>query len=787
MNLRLHRWIPALVATVGAAVAVATLAMTRWVDGAENDEGGGGEKTQATLRKYDPLLRVELITYDWRARRAADLTNNVTTNLAFVAIDDRSIAEFQDGTVLGIPIGLLWPRYIYALTLRELRAQGVAGVAMDILLGDQRLDHGEVPLDGLTNLTSDAFFAQEVGASGNVILAARTNFPPIAQFRREAQALGDVDSPKDVDGTARRVNAFVDYYLFHPVIENQARRQGLAIEAVRSNAVYLGRPGQEKEEWVAWPINPEDGSVRVLLPKGALEAPSVYLPRRRVWHMGIALAALHLGLDLDAATVEPGRILFSDTNGVVTRVLPVTADNQFFVNWSTVSTNTSRVVSTRLSNLVRDDLTRARFPTNTWPVGWTNRLVVIGSTATGNNLADRGATPIAPVDFLASTYINVADSMLRGQFVHFPPAGVNYFIVLVAALLGSGLTWRLRTMLASLSVVLVGILWVAVAFWAFDRDRLWLPLAHPLLAGLGLNHAAMLTYRSVFEQKERKRVRGIFAKIVSPNVVHELLKAEQLSLGGARRELTVFFADVRGFTELTDRAQVAAEEHVKAAGLTGPQAEAYFEQQSSEVLQTVNLYLATIADVIKSHRGTLDKYIGDCVMAFWGAPTPNSRHAVDAVCAAVEAQQAMERLNVQREEENARRVVENVQRKSQGLDPLPELPRLALGTGINSGFMTVGLMGSDSHILNYTVFGREVNLAARLEGVSGRGRIIIGQATYQDLARDLPQLASRCVSLEPVSVKGFRQPVPVFEVPWREMDLKLDPTTGTTATPSATT
>ncbi|MFO1459000.1 MAG: CHASE2 domain-containing protein [Verrucomicrobiota bacterium] len=762
MNPRLNRWIPAFVATAGAVIAVATLAMTRWVDAS----GAGANDARgfsAGLRKYDPLQRLELITYDWRARRAADRQGSVATNLGLVLLDDPTIVELQTGRTLGTPVGPLWPRFVYGLVLRELRDQGAQGVAVDILLGDERPDHGTVPLDGYTNVSSDTFFAREATASGNVILASLTNFPPAPPFRKSM--LGDVDLPHDVDGTARRVNAFSDHVLMHPSIEAHARRQRLWILGVTNDAVLLQSPNSE--DVIRWPINP-DGSVRILRPNGALSAESVYVTNR-VWHMGIALASLRLGLDLANARIEPGRILFPNTNGVITRILPVTPANQFFINWTTTTTNQSRIKVDGLNHLVLQALEREANPTNASPSDWAGKLVVIGSTATGNNMADRGATPIAPVDFLVSTYINVTDSLLRQQFVHFPPAWVDYLIVLMAALLGSALTWRLKTVAASLTLTAIGVAWIWIAFQTFDYDRLWLPMAHPLLAGLALNHAAMLTYRSIFEQNERQRVRGIFSKIVSPNVVQELLKADRISLGGARRELTVFFADVRGFTELTDRAQEAAEEHVRKTGLTGAEAEAYFEQKSTEVLQTVNLYLATIADVIKRHRGTLDKYIGDCVMAFWGAPTPNPRHAADGVCAAVDAQQSMERLNVQRDEENVRIEAENVRRASQGLPPLPLLARLALGTGINSGFMTVGLMGSDSHILNYTVFGREVNLAARLEGVSGRGRIIIGETTYKCLLDQLPKLAERCIALEPVSPKGFRQPVPIYEVPWRDI------------------
>lgn len=766
VNPRIQRWIPLGVACVGALLALGSLATSRTLDGTDDSDIGSGP-SRSGLRKYDPLQRIELFTYDWRARHAADRDTNISPRLGLVTLDDTSIAQLQRGDILSVPVGPLWPRYVYGLALRELRAQGAEGVAMDILLGDERPDHGLVPFPTMTNITSDGFLVAELSDSANVVVASVTNFPPAYPFRRVAE-LGDVHAPRDVDGTTRRVNAFSDHQLLHPLIEAHARRQGLYLARILTNAIEFEASGADQPV-VRWPIAP-DGTVRIPLSSGSVEAPSVYV-HRRVWHMGIVLAAMRLGLDLANAEVGPDRIQLKDAQGSTVRIIPINRDHQFFVNWTTTSTNNNRIPLAHLTTLIRKAVERSAHPDNQGSSEWTNHLVVIGSIATGNNLADRGATPIAPLDYMVSTYINVTDSVLRGRFVHLPPAWIAYLIVLVAALLGSGLTWKLQTIPASLSLASVGILWVWIAFWAFDRYRLWLPLAHPILAGLALNHAAMLTYRNVFEQNERQRVRGIFAKIVSPNVVQELLGAERIRLGGARRELTVFFADVRGFTELTDKAQVAAEEHVRTSGLSGAEAEAYFEQQSSEVLQTVNLYLATIADVIKSHRGTLDKYIGDCVMAFWGAPTPNDRHAVDAVCAAVEAQQAMERLNQQRDGENRRRVEENVQRAAEGLPPLPELPRLALGTGINSGFMTVGLMGSDTHILNYTVFGREVNLAARLEGVSGRGRIIIGEATHRELSRHRPDLASRCLALEPVSVKGFRQPVPIFEVPWRDLPL----------------
>ena len=126
MNVRLQRWIPAAVAVLGAAFALGTLAMTQWVEGVGTGQGKG---LRNTLRKYDPLQRIELITYDWRARRAADREIVVSPKLGLIALDDLSIAELQDGEILGVHVGPLWPRYVYGLVLRELRAQGAEGVA----------------------------------------------------------------------------------------------------------------------------------------------------------------------------------------------------------------------------------------------------------------------------------------------------------------------------------------------------------------------------------------------------------------------------------------------------------------------------------------------------------------------------------------------------------------------------------------------------------------------------------------------------------------------------------
>jgi class 3 adenylate cyclase len=158
-------------------------------------------------------------------------------------------------------------------------------------------------------------------------------------------------------------------------------------------------------------------------------------------------------------------------------------------------------------------------------------------------------------------------------------------------------------------------------------------------------------------------------------------------------------------------------------------------------------------------------------MAFWGDPNPEPKHAVACVRAAIEAQRAIYQLNLQRAEENRKREIENKARLSAGLKPKSILPLLQLGSGINTGVATAGMMGSEVKEVvrqaNYTVFGREVNLASRLEGLSGRGRIFISQATHEHLLRDDAALAATCVAQPPAKVKGINAPVQVYEVPWQ--------------------
>jgi class 3 adenylate cyclase len=723
------------------------------------------------LLQIDFFERLERMTYDLRVRTALHFPAPVATNLAFVAIQDSSIAAVQSGR-LGYRFGLYWPRQVYGRLAEELSAQGAKAAAFDVQFGELRPDHPPVQMADGRLIESDVFFALQSRLAGNVILAATSDVMPPDLFATNALALGDISTEKDPDGVLRRAKAFRIYRHWHPIFLELEADPGFGVDLRKARI----KPGQ-----IILP-QANGGEIRVpidvqtnfeladfvgdKLPPGAAPKARAFTDER-VWHMGIVLAAEELNLDLTQADVDlaHGRITLQGPQGLV-RVIPVDENGYFYVDWR-LEPDDPHLAFAPVENLLWQDKMRLLGKTNGLSDAFRGKLVVIGSAAQGNDLTDRGATPLERDTLLVSKHWNVANSVINDRFIRRASLKTELALVVLLGALTAFLTWQLRAVMASLAVLLLLLAYVAAGFLVFTEFRYWLPLVFPVVGAMLVEHLSLVTYRVVFEEREQRRVKSVFSKIVSPDVVNELLGAKKISLGGARRELTVFFADIRGFTSLTDETQERVAEFIHKHHWDTATEEAYFDESAREILNTVNLYLAVVADAVKKHGGTLDKYIGDCVMAFWGAPTPNEKHALACVRAAIDTQRSIHELNQRRLAENPAREAENRMRISASLPPLPQLTPLQLGTGINTGLVTVGLMGSDAHILNYTVFGREVNVTSRLENFSGSGRIIISDTTYRHLLRDDPALAATCIEMFPVTIRGIRAAVRVYEVPWQ--------------------
>ena len=340
-------------------------------------------------------------------------------------------------------------------------------------------------------------------------------------------------------------------------------------------------------------------------------------------------------------------------------------------------------------------------------------IVLIGSTAAG--LLDLRATPVQNVYPGVEINANLIAGLLDQKFKTRPPygAGLEIVQVVVIGLLATliGFLPPLRALLlltATAGAVLAvnGYLWQA-------RD-LVAPLASPL-ALLALLYVLYTSYNLFVESRRERWITQCFGQYVPREIVAEMSRrGERYSLEGESRHMTVLFSDIADFTALSER---------------------FEPRQLTRLLQT---YLTPLTQIIHDHRGTIDKYIGDAIMAFWGAPLADPDHPRHAVQAALAMNAALQTLAA------------DFQRQG--------WPALRIRTGINSGTMNVGNMGSEFRMA-YTVLGDAVNLASRLESAAKRYGVAI--VISEHTRRLVPELA--CRDLDLIRVKGRAQPVAIYE------------------------
>lgn len=343
------------------------------------------------------------------------------------------------------------------------------------------------------------------------------------------------------------------------------------------------------------------------------------------------------------------------------------------------------------------------------------RIALVGTTAPG--LKDLRATPVGATYPGVEMHANLIAGMLDGTIKEKPSyaLGADLVLLLLAGCVMVFLLPRLSALYASIVsfVVLWSLVGINFAFWQYANFVL------PLGAGLVLIFALFLLNMSwgyFIESRSKRQLTGLFGQYVPPELVEEMSRdPENYSMAGRKADLTVLFSDVRSFTTISE-------------GL-----------DPSQLATLMNEYLGAMTTVIRKHRGTLDKYIGDAIMAFWGAPVGDPDHARNAVLTALEMQQAMPALN------------QRLTAKG--------WPELKIGIGVNTGQMTVGDMGSPVR-QSYTVMGDAVNLGSRLEGITkqyGVG-IIVGEETREPLKSTFVFR-----ELDRVRVKGKAEPIGIYE------------------------
>lgn len=340
-----------------------------------------------------------------------------------------------------------------------------------------------------------------------------------------------------------------------------------------------------------------------------------------------------------------------------------------------------------------------------------DKIVLAGVYAEG--LQDIHQTPYGPM-FGIEMLANVTTQLLNRTYISFSKDYISILLIIVFGLVISYIVGRKSILVSYVSTIILAAIYFFVVVFLFDRYRYVLNLSAPLITGI-LTLFSMIAYRILTEEKEKKVIQNMFANYVSKSIVEELLKhPEKLELGGEDREITVLFSDIRGFTTLSEK-------------LT-PQ----------ELVSHLNEYLSAMTEIIFKYEGTLDKYVGDEIMAFWNAPVDQPNHAELACLTALDMMEKLRELNVS----------------------WPEEKRLNIGIGLNTGIMTVGNMGSKSR-MDYTLMGDNVNLGARLEGTNKiyGTNIIISEFTYEKIKDKF-----LCRELDNIRVKGKLKPVKIYEV-----------------------
>ena len=631
-----------------------------------------------------PFELAELRTYDWRLTHTAR-PETARKDIALIEIDEYSLRSLQPNAGRWP-----WPRAVHSMLIDYLARAPAKVIAYDVVFSDadtrRGFDFGGSTMSGAE---SDQMLADSVKAAGNVILVADASY----DAEVEDQALPDTGYPLDVPGIYELRGVLPPF-----------RMLADAASGLGHNRFVLD----------------PDGPLRHTIP-------FVRTHHRVVPSLGVSAALRVAGIRPQDMRLDGTLLRYRD------RVMPLSprqvkaSDGVLRFLWGPINFRGPALL---------DDLKSRTYPTYSFfdllyseeqilgkqtpkidPAVFRDKIVFIGVTAAG--LFDVFETPFsngkmpgvqihaaAADDILSNRFIREASRSVRIATV----TGAAVFIGLIATTLPA---WWAT---AAAAVCLAVLSWIATRLFG---DGYWLNLSQPVLASSFALFGGV-AYQYFVEGREKRKMKKLFGQYVSKDVYERLVANPALArLGGQRREMTVLFSDIRGFTTVSEQGQ------------------------PEEIVGMLNEYFTRMVDIVFAHKGTLDKFVGDMVMALFGAPLDDPHHADHAVEAALDMIEALAELNARWKAEGR--------------------PELDIGIGVNTGPMIAGNIGSEA-IMSYTVIGDAVNLGSRLESLNKQygTRIIISEATRERLSRPY-QLRP----LGDVVVKGKTQPVAIYEVAGR--------------------
>ena len=635
----------------------------------------------ALLGLFPFVETVELKSYDWRIRRVAN-PSLARRDIVMVSIDQSSIRKLEP------QLGRWpWPRMVHSVLLDFLSRAPAKVIVYDIIFSEEDKRAFDVAGDHWTGAESDKALVESVAHAGNVVLVAdvvadattgeaegkapfttpyrldgsiehrATVAPPFPALAKASRALGHNLMILDPDGPVRRVPPFVN-----------AQGQFLPSLPVAAAMILDGtRPAEVTADTRGLSLG------RRKIPLVTKKEPDYY-----------------------GAPKTTRRMLVKYPGGVVDREnRPTYAEYSFYDLFYS-----------------EQQLQEGQKPLVD-PAKFKDAVVFVGTTAPG--LSDLITVPFDGKMPGMQIHASALDNILSGRFVAPVPAWADLLILLLTAVAaGVALTtlgvWRGLGVTMALLAALIG-----TSVSMLDGGH-WIHLVNPS-AGIVLAAFGGVAHHYLVEGREKRKIKGLFSRYVSKDVCDQLMANPALAqLGGQRREMSVLFSDIRGFTTFSEKGS------------------------PEEIVAQLNEYFSRMVDVLFRHRGTLDKFVGDAVMALFGAPLDDPDHADHAVQAAQEMLKALADLN--REWAAAGR------------------PTLDIGVGVNTGEMVAGNIGSTT-IMSYTVIGDAVNLGSRLESLNKQYKthIIISEMTRARLKGRYDMRG-----LGEVIVKGKTQPVAIYEV-----------------------
>lgn len=600
----------------------------------------------------------ELKALDHLVRRYADPAK-ADPDLLLLAVDESSLEAFGRWP---------WSRDRFGYVVRYLKQAGAKAIVFDVLFLEPDENAEEF----------DQSFADDIKAAGNVFLpmlfqAESNSIPPELQDH----ATVEVEPADAARVLATETHAGLKLPI--PVLAQQAR--GLGVINLSADM---------------------DGPTRRIPLWGQVSG-------QLVPHLSLVVAQYLLG--------ATGLTLQDHSVQIGSHTVPFEPDGTMLIDWHGSLEQTYHAKKYSIGRVLQAFAPQQKGERPSLdPLLFKDKIVFIAGTAAG--LYDLRVTPFSSATPGVLIHMAALDNLLHGQALRSVPRWFSQVTLLSLCLISAGTFMLFRSYRIKFGVTIgLAVAYYGLVVHAFSGHERWLELVFPETA-LALTFGTAATVEYVTEGKQRRLMRAAFDKYMSADVVEEIMRnPEAIKLGGEKKEISIFFSDIAGFTTIS--------EHMSP----------------EDLVALLNRYLSAMTTIIKNiHRGNVNKYLGDGIMALFGAPLNDPKHATLACFAALDCQAELVRLRESWKQEG--------------------LPEISARIGINSGPCIVGNMGSEER-MEYTVMGDSVNLASRLEG-AGKvydTLILIGQRTVELAKSDI-----EVREIDLLRVKGKREPVVVYEL-----------------------